>query len=168
MPLHFIGPFDIAGSSSIYIYYKIYIPAIQGLYTNSAVAYVGDSQITSSTVASIPAVTVTVNSSGNATTYETKTVTLLPEGVTLPATSIDTSTGTINGTVDPNGDTATTGIFEWGTSSTLATYTTIDVGSATGTDPGRVATTMDNPMETIIIWVIPMRFFLSGRHSAAS
>jgi hypothetical protein len=135
MPLHFFGPFDVPATSSVIIYYKMYIPAIQGLYTNTALAYVGDFQITSSTVASIPAVTVTVNSSGNATTYETKTVTLLPEGVTLPASSIDTSTGTINGTVDPNGDTATTGIFEWGTSSTLATFATIDVGGATGTDP---------------------------------
>jgi uncharacterized repeat protein (TIGR02543 family) len=135
MPLHFFGPFDVPANNSVVIYYKIYIPAVQGTYSNSALAYVGDYQITSSTAASIPSVNVTVNSSGNATTYETKTVTLLPEGVTLAATSIDTSTGTINGTVDPNGDTATTGIFEWGTSSTLVNPATIDVGGATGTDP---------------------------------
>jgi hypothetical protein len=135
MPLHFIGPYDVPATSTIIIYYKIYIPAVQGTYSNTAVAYVGDTQIISTTTASIPSVTVTVNSSGTATTYDTKTVTLLPEGITLSASSIDTSTGTLNGTVDANSDTSTTGVFEWSTSPTLASYTTINVGAATGTDP---------------------------------
>lgn len=135
MPLHFFGPFDVPANSSVIIYYKIFIPAVQGLYSNTALAYVGDSQITSSTTAAIPAVTITVNESGTATTYETKTVTLSPDAVTLSATSIDTSTGTINGTVDPNSDTTTVAIFEWGTNSSLATYSTVNVGGATGTEP---------------------------------
>ena len=56
-PLHFFGPFTFSSTSNIVLTYKIYIPATQGLYTNSATGFIGDRRIISSTTASIPAVT---------------------------------------------------------------------------------------------------------------
>jgi uncharacterized repeat protein (TIGR02543 family) len=130
-PLHFFGPFTFSSTSSVVITYKIYIPAVQGFYSNNATAFIGDRRIISSTAASIPAVKVTVGSGGTVTSSETTTVQLLPDPLTKPATSIDTSTATINGSINAN-DTTTTGFFEWGTSPTLTTKTSISLGSITG------------------------------------
>ncbi|MBI1804777.1 MAG: T9SS type A sorting domain-containing protein [Ignavibacteria bacterium] len=58
---------------------------------------------------------------------------VLPTAVTTAATSVTSTSGTLNGTVNPNGA-ATTAWFEWGTSSTLATYTSTtsqSIGSGT-------------------------------------
>ncbi len=132
-PLHFIGPFDVPGLSTVIIYYKIYIPCVQGTYSNSASAYIGDYQIIASGVVGVPAVNITINETGTPTTYTNTTVTLLPDAVTTPVSSIDTSTATINGTIDINNDTRTSGSFEWGTSSTLATSAKIDLGTISAT-----------------------------------
>lgn len=130
-PLHFFGPFTFSSSSSVVLTYKIYIPAVQGLYTNNATGFIGDRKIVSSTAASIPAVKVTVGSGGTVSTSETTTVQLLPDPLTKPATSVDTSTATINGSINAN-DTTTAGYFEWGTSPTLSSKTSISLGSITG------------------------------------
>jgi len=130
-PLHFFGPFTFSSTSNIVVTYKIYIPAAQGLYSNSATGFIGDRRIVSSTTASIPAVKVTVGSGGTITGSETTTVQLLPDPLTKPASSIDTSTATINGSINAN-DTTTAGYFEWGTSSTLSSKTTVSLGSITG------------------------------------
>jgi len=130
-PLHFFGPFTFSSSSNVVLTYKIYIPAVQGLYSNSATGFIGDRRIVSSTTASIPAVNVTIGSGGTITGSETKTVQLLPDPLTKPASSIDTSTATINGSINAN-DTTTAGYFEWGTSSTLASKTSVSLGSITG------------------------------------
>ena len=130
-PLHFFGPFTFSSTSNVVITYKIYIPAIQGFYTNSATGFIGDRKIVSSTTASIPAVKVTVGSGGTVTSSETTTVQLLPDPLTRPASNIDTSTATINGSINAN-DTTTVGYFEWGTSPTLASKTSISLGSITG------------------------------------
>ncbi|HEY6191176.1 MAG TPA: YCF48-related protein [Bacteroidota bacterium] len=61
------------------------------------------------------------------------TVPLLPAVVTAAAGSVTTSSATVNGTVNPNGA-STTAWFEWGTSSTLSTFTATtaqSVGSGT-------------------------------------
>ena len=47
---------------------------------------------------------------------------LAPTVTTSPATLITTTSATLNGSVNPNGS-STTAWFEWGTSSTLSTYT---------------------------------------------
>lgn len=130
-PLHFFGPFTFSSTSNIVLTYKIYIPAVQGLYSNSATGFIGDRRIVSATTASIPAVKVTVGSGGTVTGSETTTVKLLPDPLTKPASSIDTSTATINGSINAN-DTTTAGYFEWGTSPTLSTKTTVSLGSITG------------------------------------
>lgn len=45
----------------------------------------------------------------------------LPSVTTTAATSVSSSSATLNGTINPNGD-STSSWFEWGTSSTLSTY----------------------------------------------
>ena len=130
-PLHFMGPFTFSSTSYVEVTYTMYLPSVAGIYTNTVSAFIGDRRITSSTTASIPAVKVTVNETGTVTTSETATVKLLPDAQTKLASSIDTSTATINGTINAN-DTTTAGYFEWGTSSTLATYTSVSLGSVTG------------------------------------
>ena len=130
-PLHFFGPFLFSSSASIVLKYKIYIPAIEGIYSNSATGYIGDRRIISSTTASIPAVKVIVNETGTVTTSETTTVKLLPDPQTKLSSNVDTSTATINGTINPN-DTTTAAYFEWGISPTLTSKTTISLGTLTG------------------------------------
>jgi len=130
-PLHFFGPFTFSSTSNVVITYKIYIPTTPGLYTNNATGFIGDRRIVSSTSAAIPAVKVTVGSGGTVTGSEATTVKLLPDPLTKPATSVDTSTATINGSINAN-DTTTAGYFEWGTSPTLASNTSISLGSITG------------------------------------
>ena len=140
-PLHFFGPFTFSSTSNVVLTYKIYIPAVQGLYSNSATGFIGDRRIVSATTASIPAVKVTVGSGGTVTGSETTTVQLLPDPLTKPASSIDTSTATINGSINSN-DTTTAGYFEWGTSSTLASKTTVSLGSITGNTATAKATSL--------------------------
>ena len=130
-PIHFMGPFTFSSTSFVEITYTMYIPAVAGTYSNSASAWIGDRRITSSTAASIPAVNVIVNETGTVTTSETSTVKLLPNPLTKLASSIDTSTATLNGTINAN-DTTTAGYFEWGTSATLSTYTSESLGEITG------------------------------------
>ena len=130
-PLHFIGPFSFSSSSVVEITYTMYLPSTAGTYTNKASAYIGDRRITSSTAASIPAVNVTVNGSGIVTGSTTTTVKLLPDPLTKIASAIDTSTATISGSINAN-DTTTAGYFEWGTSPTLSSYTSVNLGSITG------------------------------------
>ncbi|MFH0991063.1 MAG: FG-GAP-like repeat-containing protein [bacterium] len=58
---------------------------------------------------------------------------MLPSVTTVTATSITSSTASLNGTINPNGST-TTAYFEWGTSSALASYSTTQsqsIGSGT-------------------------------------
>src|ERR1041385_3478299 len=79
--------------------------------------------------------TSTNGTSGWSGTYNFTTATPinLPSVTTLAASLIATATSTLNGTVNPNGN-ATSAWFEWGTSSTLSTYSstaTQSMGSGT-------------------------------------
>lgn len=61
----------------------------------------------------------------------------MPTVTTLNASSVTTTSATLNGSVNPNGS-ATTAWFEWGTSSTLSTYTQTpsqSIGSGTTSQP---------------------------------
>ncbi len=130
-PLHFMGPFTFSSTSAVEITYTMYIPSTAGTYTNKASALIGDRKIISSTAAAIPAVNVTVNGAGTVTGSTNTTSKLLPDPLTKVASSIDTSTATINGSINAN-DTTTAGYFEWGTSPTLSSYTSINLNSITG------------------------------------
>ncbi len=133
-PLHFVGPFVTTSTSSIVIGYTMYVPTVAGTYTNTAYAKIGDRQVVSSTGVTIPGVRVTVGGDGKVSGATTITVALTPDPLTAPATSIAATTATINGSIDAN-DTTTAGYFEWGTSSTLSSNTSISLGAVTGTNP---------------------------------
>jgi phosphodiesterase/alkaline phosphatase D-like protein len=80
---------------------------------------------------------VSARNSGGTSSYSSMwnyvTLPLLPAVVTTPASSVTSSSASMNGSVNPNGSSAT-GWFEWGTSSTLSTFTSTtaqSVGSGT-------------------------------------
>ena len=133
-PLHFIGPFSVTSSSSIILTYTLLVPAVAGTYSNTVYAKIGDQQVVASSGVAIPRLTVTVGGDGKVSGSATSTVALTPVPVTSPATSISTTSATLNGSIDANGAT-TTGFFEWSTSPTLATVTTTTSSAVTGTDP---------------------------------
>ena len=136
-PYHFVGPYTVAFNTNLVITYTMYIPtATNATYSNKAVAYIGSQAVgsSSSTVSSVGVVV----SGGSATSATTTNVTVDPVAVTLPATSIGTTTATLNGTVDGNGQTPSA-VFEWSTNSSLNTYTTINASnSVAGSDPTAV------------------------------
>ena len=129
-----------AGSSRVLTYTMIEKAActVSGSfsYQNSATAVIG-----SLVLGSGPAtysVTTAGGVCGNTTLTTATTVnqTLPVEVITLPATSVANTTATINGTVDPNSNSGQTIYFEWGTNSSLSTFTSISVGTTTsGTVP---------------------------------
>lgn len=98
-------------------------------FQNSATASIG-----SLVIGSGPAtysLTTAAGICGNSTLDTATTVnqTLPVEVATLPATSIANTSATINGTVDPNSNSGQTIYFEWGTSSTLSTFNSENVGT---------------------------------------
>ena len=133
-PLHFIGPFKTTATANNVLTYTLYIPAIAGTYSNTVYAKIGDQQVVASSGVAIPGLTVTVGGDGKVSGSTQTTTTLTPAPLTNPASSIATTSATLNGVIDANGAT-TTGSFEWSTSPTLATYTSINLGSITGSDP---------------------------------
>ena len=101
---------------------------------NSATARIGSLTIGSgattysqTTVASNSCTTATLTNA-NVTTAN---VTLAPEVQTNPATSITSTSATLNGTVDPNGVANQSVFFEWGTSPTLASFTSVELAAKT-------------------------------------
>ena len=133
-PLHFVGPFTTSSSSSIILTYTLYVPAITGTYTNTAYAKIGDQQVVASSRVAIPGLTVTVGGDGKVSGSTETSTALSPVPTTTPATAIANTSTTINGSIDANGAT-TTGFFEWSTSATLSTYTSISLGSISGSEP---------------------------------
>ncbi len=98
-------------------------------FQNSATAAIG-----SLVVGSGPAtysLTTAAGICGNSTLDTATTVnqTLPIDVATLPATSIANTSATINGTVDPNSNSGQIIYFEWGTSPTLSTFTSENVGT---------------------------------------
>lgn len=135
-PIHFIGPFTITNGSPISLTYTMLIPRTpSATFTNTAVAYSG-SQIIGASSTTISGASVTNNGSGTPTTTTTTTITLNPVAVTFFATDVATTTATLNGTVDGNGQSPTY-LFEWATNSSLAGYTTItpSPNTVSGNDP---------------------------------
>lgn len=128
-PLHFVGPFSTQTGSSNVLTYTMYVPAIAGTYTNTAYAKVGDQQVVASTGIAIPGVQITVGGDGKVSGATDAPVSLKPVALTGSVTNIAATTATISGSIDAN-DTTTAGSFEWGTSATLASYTSAATSSA--------------------------------------
>lgn len=112
-------------------------------YQNSVTGVIG-----SLTLGSGPAtfsLTTAAGICGNSTLDTATTVnqTLPIEALTLPATSVGNTSASINGTVDPNSISGQTIYFEWGTSSSLSTFTSVTVGTTTsGTVPYALTTAL--------------------------
>jgi len=93
------------------------------------------------------------NSSGTggwSATWNFVTIPSLPVVVTTAASSVASSSATANGTVNPNGA-STTAWFEWGTSSTLSTYSSTTsqlIGSGTAAVAVGASLTGLNPNTT--------------------
>ena len=140
-PLHFIGPFEVPANSTTILTYTMYVPKTAGNYLNTAKGLIGQQTITASNASQIPGFTVTTNGT-NATGGSTTPVTIDPIPVTLPATSITSTSATLNGTIDPN-DTATVTSFQISTNSNMSGATTVTAlpagsgggGSDTGSTP---------------------------------
>lgn len=126
-PYHFIGPFRVTSSASITINYQMYIPLTAGTYSNTAKAVIGETTITASSGYQVPGVQIVTDGSTVSSVGST-TVTLNPEPVTLPA-SVTSGSSYLLGTVDANNQ-ASAITFEFGTNSSLSTYTSLTVGSS--------------------------------------
>jgi hypothetical protein len=140
-PLHFIGPFSLNSSTPAILNYTMWVPA--GTYANTAYAKLGDTSIGVNPSA---ASQVTVTSTGTSSiTAEEGTVSLEVVATTNPATNINTTSATLNGTVDPNGANPLTAVFEYSTSPNLTnpisvTATTPANGTLSGlTEPTNIS-----------------------------
>jgi len=120
-PLHFIGPFNLNSTTTASLDYTMWVPI--GSYTNTAYAKIGDLLIGAS-ASSMSKVIVTSDGSGTVGVVTT-TEELGVVAATVPASSITSTTATINGTVDPNGANPLTATFEYSTNSNLSGATTV-------------------------------------------
>ncbi|MDO8645857.1 MAG: InlB B-repeat-containing protein, partial [Candidatus Planktophila sp.] len=140
--LIFSQPITVAASTSVLLTYTmeetVACSTSAGfVYANSAVAKIGTIVIgaTASTYSNVSS----AGTCGTATTVVTVTTPTLPvEVVTLPAISSGSvfssnTTATLPATIDPNGTSGLSVVFEYGTSSTLATFTTVTLGTTTTT-----------------------------------
>lgn len=139
--LVFTGPITVpTGVTGVTLSYGMSFPSCTSgtfSYSNSVVAQIGEVSF-GSTATKIQEITAS-GTCGNTAVASTSTeIALPPEAVTAPASSVTTSSGTINGTVDSNGTSGLAIYFEWGESATLANANRIDLGSST-TATGPVA-----------------------------
>lgn len=134
--LIFSGPLNVAANSTAALTYSMRITNCSlPSFSNSVVAQVGSiaigsspttyQQLTASASCQAPAVTSTI--------AELK----LPIVVTTgPVSALGTTTATITGTVDSNGNAGITNYFQWGTSASLTNATTLPLTSTTSSsDP---------------------------------
>lgn len=132
--LTFSGPFSVPANSTKTIVYDLYVGTCgSGSYTysNSATATVGSTVIGSG--ATTMSVTAASGTCGSTSVTSTTTTTTLPIEVDTDIASVTgNTTATIYGLVDPNGDSGSSVYFQYGTSPTLATYTTATVGTTGG------------------------------------
>lgn len=127
-PYHFIGPFNISSTSSAILDYVMYVPT--GTYANSAYAKLGDTSIgANATQQSI--LNVTSTGSGSIE-FSTSTESFDIAAITDPATNVSTTTAVINGTIDPNGASPLTAVFQYSTNSNLSGFTTVTATTPTG------------------------------------
>lgn len=133
-PYHFLGPFTVTAGTNLDISYQMLVPqTANATYVNTAVAYIGTQQIGASN-STFSNVTVTNNSSGGVSSAVSSTTTISPVATTYGATSIGTTSATLNGTIDGNSQTPSAQ-FEWSTNSNLSTYTTVSLSAVSGSDP---------------------------------
>jgi uncharacterized repeat protein (TIGR02543 family) len=133
--LLFIGPFTATTTNAVNIFYTMKVPLQAGTYANYANAYIGSQIVGASGNTTVSGVEIVSN--GETRTCSTVTRALDPEAVTQDALDVATTTATLAGTIDGNGQ-GPTGSFEFGTDPALVGSTTISLNSGaaiSGGDP---------------------------------
>jgi len=135
-PLHFVGPFNFSSATTANLDYTMWVPT--GTATNTAYAKVGDLLI-GANASAMSKVVVTSDGSGTVgVTITTEDLGVIAD--TQPATSVTSSTGTMNGTVDPNGATPLTAQFQYGTNANLTGATTVTATTPASGNVGGLTT----------------------------
>lgn len=134
----FVGPFAIPALGRVELTYRMSIPTCSlssYSYTNSAVAKLG--VITIGSGATTFSNTTAAGVCGSTSVTVTTTDVVLPvEVVTTPATSLGNTTASLNGVVDPNGQSGQNILFTYGTNSNLDGATSVITGTTTsGSSP---------------------------------
>ncbi|MEY3697217.1 MAG: hypothetical protein RJA41_867, partial [Actinomycetota bacterium] len=99
--LNFVGPFYLTSSQGIQVKYRAYVPrtASTVTYKNYVYGYVGD-RLVGKTNASIDGIAITNGPGGPTITDDQRSVG--PTITTSAASSVTTTTATLNGLIDPN------------------------------------------------------------------
>lgn len=138
--LIFPGPFSLAaGTSSVpttrTLTYQLKIATCSTgtfSYVNTASAKIG-SLIIGSDPASISKTTASGSCGSTSVTVANTTEVIPVEVTTEPASAIGNTAATLNGTIDPNGQSGLPVFIEWGTSASLASFTSVQLAAATTT-----------------------------------
>ena len=130
--LVFVGPYTVPVGTRT-LTYQMRVAACgsgSATYSNSVFAQLGTVTI-GSTATAYQQLTATVTCGSNSISSSTTPISLPVEVVTSPATNVLTTSATLNGTVDSNGTADLANSFQWGTSPTLATFTSISLAATT-------------------------------------
>ena len=148
--LVFSQPITVSGNSSVDLTYTMEETSACSVgagftYANNAIAKIGTIVIgaTSSTYPNVSS----SGTCGTATIVATTTTPTLPvEVVTLAATTIANTSANMNATIDSNGTSGLSVIFEYGTSPSLSTFTSVTLGATTTTaaEPYGVSTALSS------------------------
>ena len=132
---YFIGPFtgiQSGASTSYKLSYSYDIPCDGTTYSASVSAYVGNVQIAKD-ANTVSGITISASAGGCSNpTIGTGDVALNPTVSTAPATSVDSSSATLNGWFNASGNTGVERRFIWGTDPNLAGATAGTWTSITG------------------------------------
>jgi uncharacterized repeat protein (TIGR02543 family) len=130
--LVFQGPFTIPSGGSKTLTYKMTSSCSSGSfsYTNVAYGTVG-SLVIGKNGSTVSGVGITGSCPPSTGTVAVSDLTLDPEPITQPASSVAETTATLNGSVDPNGVAGQAVTFVWGTSSSLAGGATVPLSTST-------------------------------------
>jgi uncharacterized repeat protein (TIGR02543 family) len=134
--LVFQGPFTVAANASRTLTYQMVSSCTTGSfsYANSAYATIG-SVVVGQNASTLSGVNISGSCPPTTGTVAVADQTIPPAAITQPASSVATTSATINGSVDPNGVSGQTITFQWGTSSALTGATTVTLtNSTTATD----------------------------------
>ena len=126
-PLHYIGPYSVVSGTNVVIVFDRNIPCASSSasYSNTSYAKTGD-QILGSATTTIPGVTVTTLTSGEAcgTTVTDNPQTISPTAQTSPATLLTSSGATLNGYANAYGQSSVTTYFKYSTDRNLVNSVT--------------------------------------------
>lgn len=142
--LVFQGPFTVAANASRTLTYQMVSTCSSGSfsYTNTAYATIG-SLVVGQNASTVSGVNISGSCPPTTGSVTVANQTIPSAAITQPASSVATTSATLNGSIDPNGVSGQTVTFQWGTSSSLAGATTVTLtNSTTATDFYAVTTNL--------------------------